>query len=405
MNEGAVPDVLTPRARRAVALIALALVVMAASGAVYLWRSAAHPYNGPAPPATSLPVLVTMTATSDKAAWVLVHDSGGPESVLFHTEDGGASWRRQLSTTGLGVLQFADGRRGVLLNWPGARFETAGIPQVYRTDDAGANWRSLNMPRLAPGYSADPFFLDPDHAFVLATRPGVPGGELAQELTLWRTDDGGRRWEPLVNVDAAHLRDHGLSGADQLADVSFQDRDTGWIMGRGAAAATVVYVTHDGGRQWSRARLPVGAPGPAPQDWLYLGDPAVSAGGQGMMSVFDRDANQNWLLRTADGGDSWTSFIPAPTAGQLNVAMVDSAVGWAADGTGAWVTADSGRNWSKSEALPERLSLGMLAPVTASVAWAEGLAFEPRSMPTPWTLFRTSDAGKHWTRVAVPSLT
>jgi photosystem II stability/assembly factor-like uncharacterized protein len=408
MNDASGASGLNARAKRALGLIGLALLVMAGSAGVYLWRSAAHPYDGPPPPVTSRPVLVTMTASSEKAAWLVVHDSGGPESVVFHTGDAGATWRRQVSINGPGSIRFSDTRRGVLLSWPVGRQAEAGQPQVFRTSDAGDTWQPVTMPQLDHGFSGVPFFLDPDHAWVLASRPAAPGSGQAQELTLWRTQDGGRRWEALVRIDASRPLGHGLSGADQLGAVSFRDPQTGWIVGRGAAANTVVYVTHDGGHEWSAVQLPGAGPGPGPGpgpgDWQYLGDPAVSAGGRGMMPVFDRDANRILMLRTEDGGDTWPGLEPAPASGPLKVAMVDGSVGWLSDGTGAWVTADSGHSWIRGEALPAGHSLGGLAPVSASVAWAQGLAFEPRSAPTPWALFLTTDAGKHWTRVPVPSL-
>jgi hypothetical protein len=79
-------------------------------------------------------------------------------------------------------------------------------------------------------------------------------------------------------------------------------------------------------------------------------------------------------------------------------------VGWIASGGGAWVTADSGRSWTRSGALPGGLGLGAIAPVDASVAWAQGQNAAAGLNPTRWVLFRTADAGRHWAPVAVPSL-
>src|SRR5215472_18529731 len=76
------PAGLSPRAMRGIALIALALVGMAVGVTAYL-RSAAPPtYTGPPPPATSRPIPVSMDWRTSTLGWVVVHDAGGPESVL-----------------------------------------------------------------------------------------------------------------------------------------------------------------------------------------------------------------------------------------------------------------------------------------------------------------------------------
>jgi photosystem II stability/assembly factor-like uncharacterized protein len=402
MQQDARSEVFTPRAKRALALIGFALAVLSGSAGAYLWRTADHPYNGPPPPATSRPILVTMTSTSERQAWLMVHDSGGPESFLFHTDDGGAHWRRQLSINGLGVLRLADARRGVLLNYPLGAQPEAAMPRAFATVDAGAHWRPVTMPRLSLGSSADPFFLDPDQAWVLANRAALRGGPVDEQHALWRTRDGGRHWEQLLNVDAASPLDHGVSGGDLIGGISFADPDNGWMVTLGAAESSAVYVTHDGGRNWTRSAL--GGLLPPLTGQVYLSQPSISRGGRGMMAVFDRGANQLSILGTSDGGDSWARPQPLPTAGPLNSAFIDGSVAWAANGSAAWVTADSGRTWLRSAALPDGMALGDVAPVDASVAWVQGLKYGSQSSPVPWVLFRTTDAGRHWKPVPAPSL-
>ena len=397
-------QVFTTRAKRALALIGVAILVLAGSAAAYLWRSADHTNSGPPPPPTSRPVLVSMTATSERQAWLIVHDSGGPESFLFHTGDGGDHWQRQLSINGLGVLRFADARRGVLLNYQLGLQPEAAIPRAFATTDAGAHWLPVAMPRLNLGFNADPFFLDPDRAWVLGTRAASRDGPVAEEHILWRTRDGGRHWEQLLRVDAAQPIDHGLSGRDLIAGITFRDPDTGWMVTLGPAESAGVYVTHNGGRDWTRSAIAVAPPGSTGQHWLYLGPLLVSGDGKGMMSVLDRDLVQFFVLSTADGGESWAGPQSAPAAGSLNTAFVNGSVAWVANGNGAWVTADSGRSWLKSAALPGGMGLGDVAPVDASLVWVQGRKLGADSNPTSWVLFRTSDGGKHWRPVKAPSL-
>src|SRR5215470_10167420 len=109
------PTRLSPRARRAVALMGLALAGLVAGVAAYLWSSVPHPYSGPPPPPTSLPIPVSMQWRSAIEGWIVSHDAGGPESFLFHTTDGGKHWQRQLSISGPAFVRFTDARHGMLL--------------------------------------------------------------------------------------------------------------------------------------------------------------------------------------------------------------------------------------------------------------------------------------------------
>jgi hypothetical protein len=82
------------RARRSLALIVLALIVLATSGGLYLRRSAAAPASGSPGLLRQAPTLVAITPLSDREAWVLAQDGASSTRVLLHTSDGGGSWRQ-----------------------------------------------------------------------------------------------------------------------------------------------------------------------------------------------------------------------------------------------------------------------------------------------------------------------
>ncbi|MBJ7614818.1 MAG: hypothetical protein JF924_21220 [Candidatus Dormibacteraeota bacterium] len=389
--------------RRAVALIALALLALASSGGIYLWRSAAIPVTAPPRPFSGPPALVSVTPVSDREAWVVVHDSAASRSVLLHTGDGGASWRPSFSIEGFGTVQVVDGRRALLLGFRGGYQGRPSMPQVFSTDDAGEHWHALTLPEVGKSFRSVPFYLDADHGWLLATHSTVAGDQSPQEVALWRTLDGGRHWGSLVRIDGSHPTSPGISNADQLLSVSFQDGDTGWMATQGVAASAVLYATHDGGRGWQAVPLPAGPPGPAREDWLYVGSPVLSRDGRGVLPVVDRDVNRTWLYQTQDGGASWTNPYYSPGTGVLNVVFVDGSVGWANDSGAAWVTSDSGRSWLAATGLPGALQFGEVAPVSASVAWVQGVEVGSGG-PARWAMFRTGDAGLHWTRVSQPAI-
>jgi photosystem II stability/assembly factor-like uncharacterized protein len=390
------------RPRRAVVLIALALVLLATSGGLYLWRSAANPIPSPSGLRGNAPALLSITSLSDREAWVTARGNSAYSSVLMHTTDGGVSWHQMFSVAGFGSLRFADQRRGVLLSWKPGADPTTSTPAVYSTDDAGGHWRAVTLPDVGAGSVGVPFFLDPDHGWVLVTRAQAPDDQFAQAATLWRTSDGGRHWEALIRVDGAHVFSNGVAATDQLLSVSFQDRDTGWIVGQGLAASAVVYLTQDGGRDWTPAQLPAGLPGPAREDLLYAADPAFSPNGRGVLPVIDRTINHTWVYQTSDRGSSWKEPHVAPGTA-LDISFVDGSVGWAVVGGVAWLTTDSGKSWLPTTGLPDSLQLAAIGPVSGSMAWAQGVGTDSLGA-NHWAMFRTTDAGLHWTQISSPNL-
>ena len=373
----------SPRARRAVALIALALAGLAGAAGLYLWSNAPHPYQGPPPPATSRPIPVSMAWRSAALGWIIVHDSGSPASVLFRTVDGGAHWQRQLSVDGPASVRFSDPRHGTVQV---SAVRAAGI-SVLRTDDGGAHWRPVGQPRLEPGTALGSLVLEGDAGWALA------------RTALYRTDDGGAHWQRLEGPWAAD--------GDDLLDAAAGPGGAAWLTGGALAGRAALFVTRDAGEDWSRQTLPAGPPGPAPADHLEIRAPAVSADGRGVLPAYDRDTDQTWVYASEDAGVTWRGPVPLPGGGgPRRPAFVDGGAGWTWGLDAAWSTEDGGRTWRQAAAPAGGWRFGAVAPVSGTVAWADAVRAggQPARGPAPWGLFRTSDAGLHWTRTALPDL-
>ncbi|HXM56394.1 MAG TPA: hypothetical protein VOB72_13455 [Candidatus Dormibacteraeota bacterium] len=367
----------SPRARRAIALIAVSLCVLAAGVGLYLWSNAPHPYSGPPPPATSRPIPVSMDWRSASMGWVIVHDSGSPASFLFRTLDGGVHWERQLSVDGPASVRFSDARHGIVQ--VGA-VRAAGVTAL-RTDDGGAHWRPVAQPDVEPGTVISVLQLAGDSGWALSrTAP-------------YRTDDAGAHWERVLGPWAV--------AGDDLLDVSFAAGGTAWLAG------AALFMTRDNGEAWTRESLPVARPGPAAADRLEIRAPTVSSDGRGVLPVYDRDADQTWLFVSADGGATWRDPVPlAGGGGSRRPAFVDGSAGWTAGPDAAWSTTDGGRTWRPAAALDAGWQFESVTPVSAAMAWVNAVQVRDQSVggPASWGLFRTSDAGQHWTRVALPDL-
>jgi photosystem II stability/assembly factor-like uncharacterized protein len=157
-------------------------------------------------------------------------ESGGPDSGLFKSTDGGDTWTDLSRNPGLpkGIL----GRIGVTVSpvnsdrvWAIVEAEDGG---VFRSDDAGKTWTKVNQERKlrqrAWYYSR--IFADPQK----------PDTVFAVNTSLYRSDDGGKTFN---RVRALHGDDHYLWIAPNDSNRMIECNDGGAI------------VTTNGGRTWT----------------------------------------------------------------------------------------------------------------------------------------------------------
>jgi photosystem II stability/assembly factor-like uncharacterized protein len=226
------------RARRAVGLIAVSLVVIAAAAGAYV-----HPAMFTAPGAGAAAAVAAhyrVTAldfVSPVRGW-LTADTGGGVSTVMHTEDGGASWSKEavLRTDGqVPYLKFFDDVAGVLA-LPG------GDPMLARTVDAGHTWSVAALP---PGVAAvlSWSFVDDENGWLLAT-----DDRAGSAPHVWRTDDSARSWADLGSP---------VAGGDRAFSVQMSFLTTGWLASVGSRP--YAYRSTDFGATWQRVVLPVAA--------------------------------------------------------------------------------------------------------------------------------------------------
>src|SRR5215472_1920142 len=224
---------LSGRAQRAVALMGVAVVALAAAAGLYL-RATARP--AAAPPPTTVSSIDWLSA---RVGWVVVVDDQR-RSVLYHTQDGGRHWARQFATVDSGVaVRFLDATQGLMTEptpFPGPN------PTLLRTEDGGDHWTTIELASDVGANPNLPFFFDLLHGWVMV-RTGR--SDTTEDAVIFRTDDGGLDWTVAASVDPISWTSHGLEEEGLKRWLSFRTVSEGLMGSLQPDGSAAVYVTHD----------------------------------------------------------------------------------------------------------------------------------------------------------------
>ncbi len=217
------------------------------------------------------------------------------DRCIYATNDGGLTWHAQAAGASLPNLQdveFTDALHGVAV----------GDSLFLRTTDGGIHWTSRIMDVDLTAAS----FPDALHGYVLSR---------SSEVVL-RTTDGGTTWTQVL--DRLNPR-----------DVFFLDADHGWVLD-----SNHPYVTSDGGRRW------------------YLLDVQINVGFE---AIYFADAQHGWIVgkggaiySSVNGGLNWTAQSSGTTGDLTDVAFSDALTGFAVGAGGVLRTRDGGNSWTRT---------------------------------------------------------
>jgi photosystem II stability/assembly factor-like uncharacterized protein len=208
----------------------------------------------------------------------------------------------------------------------------------------------------------------------LTRHVGWAVGALSDSTMIFRTADGGESWERIPMLDGG--------GREMFDRVRFADAKHGWIAGRKR-----VLHTSDGGETWAPTTDPSEGRGIWANDLLVLGPDAVVIG-----------AADQKLFITGDGGRSWTrARIPDARGDVVALGVVPPGQLFAVTSTGyhpgegaIYRSRDGGATWE----LKASSDAGLLAlhffDERRGVATGVGVAY--------WT----ADGGESWSRVIAP---
>jgi len=247
----------------------------------------------------------TITFTDSQHGWLMaVYSQHNCPAELFATTDGGITWSQIASVydhvekNGLpfgGSISFHSPETG----WVAGGLDNKSTYLLYRTQDGGRAWQRQNL-QLPAGYASGELSVgDPPVFFSanegLLTAMYFPKGQGTGATVLYTTKDGGQTWQ-----SRTPLQFQGI--------VDFTDAYNGWNWQWKTSAKKELYHTSDGGKTWTGIE--------PDQNLKHFLDQGLNVteldfinSKIGWALLISNDG-QPVLLRTTDGGNSWSNVYP-----------------------------------------------------------------------------------------------
>ncbi|OLN28952.1 WD40/YVTN/BNR-like repeat-containing protein [Desulfosporosinus metallidurans] len=250
--------------------------------------------------------------------WLMIEPDHGMNSSpgqLFATTDSGATWSKISITDGSqnalpfgGTIRFRNSATGWVV---GANTSTT-RNKLYMTRDGGLTWQQqkLVLPNGFSGGEIDvvspPVFLSTDSKEGILMTTFVPESHKTIEYAtiFYVTQDGGLTWQSRKPVKPESLTIDFINANDWWHWRS-EHRDTGST----APVNGKLYHTSNGGKTWSETN-----PDKTLQELLQKGQNIMELDFAdckiGWVLVRSKDSSPNTLLKTTDGGNTWTRIYP-----------------------------------------------------------------------------------------------
>jgi photosystem II stability/assembly factor-like uncharacterized protein len=260
---------------------------------------------------------------------------------------------------------------------------------VLRSTDAGQTFELHVVSGAEGNEMRDIHGFDADTAFVIGCQPA----------RVYRTTDGGRTFEIVLDAN---------NGKAFFDGLSFFDRARGVVFGDPVGDRFMVYTTVDGGSSWQRVkedRLPLALPG---EGGFAASGTCLTVGSNGEAWIGTGIAGAR-VMRSKDDGRSWgvaaTPMSHGEAAGVFSLAFRNGSTGVAVGGDyraskesrrHAVVTSDGGRRWFLASVPPRKFrSCAVYVPGRVSTLVAVGPSGTDYSTDDGNTWQALSDVGFH----------
>ncbi|MDD2651008.1 MAG: YCF48-related protein, partial [Candidatus Cloacimonetes bacterium] len=302
------------------------LIAAASYGSLMKWDTTIEDWHNLVPNAFDLYDI----AIANDNTWYVV----GDRASMYKTSNGGQTYNQiyvQDETTFFYATKFFDENTGIVTG------KTSG--NIYKTTDGGNTWTSFTVPNVPAAYIYRSLsFINEQIGYAI-------GNEFNAKTT-----DGGNTWTVLGNA--------GL-GTPTLYSSYFKNENIGFA----GSAAGAVYLTTDGGSNWTS---------------FTLGNKIIT-------DIFFYDNNNGFILTeaTVSGGNvSQAGKLFRTTNGGMTVA-----------------------DWTEV-VMP--VSVGTLNSITRlddGTLYLAGYSNNPSQQGTNWAIMKSIDDGETWTEESLPSLT
>jgi len=300
-------------------------------------------------PAATHASLRGLSAVSERVAW-----ASGSGGTILRTVDGGGTWAAA-SIAGAEALDFRDIK--AFSAEVAYAMAIGGNGGIYKTQNGGASW-TRQYSSTEPG-----FFLDA-MGFQSERQGAAAGDPMGGKFLVLGTNDG-TTWKPDAHAPQA-LPGEGAFAASGSA-IAVRGGQI-WIATGGAATARVFHRSCSR-CAWSVAAAPMGGGGSGSGIFSVAfcdGSHGVAVGGD----YTHPEANERSAAWSRDSGRSWTAAAAMPSGYRSSVACnpVDRKLLAAAGPTGTDVSRDGGAHW----AADTKVNVNTIAWSGKSGGWAVG---------------------------------
>lgn len=325
----------------------------------------------------------SISFTDREIGWVIGVNGKDDKIIVLHTKDGGKSWIQQFEKTypdsGSHVGSIGIDFTDSETGW----FLTSDLGtwngDLYNTLDGGSSWNKINQIKCVRPTPMSLQFISSEVGWIPLN---VGAGPISGGLMVTR--DGGKSFQ-VVGAN----KDSDYSDASQkiisARQVDFTSAQHGWAIGLSLNNGDYLLRTDDGGNTWTQVY-----PKLTPTQDISFVD-GQTGFGLGTLSDFGA------LLGTTDGGRSFQTIKSFAQDYRPNkLSFIDARNGWilaspvATYETVTLHTSDGGQTWEKLGSLPDYIEIDYFRFFDAD----NGIAI---SAGKNGAFYRTHDGGKTWT--------